>query len=203
MSPESIGKRYGESIDSYAKASSNTVEQILIDYANESVTLMQKLIRRKVRTKGASTLAQSIMPMPAKVSDRSIDVEIISEVDYWQYRDLGVKGVNNKGKAPQSPFSFRTIGAGKKMINSFKSYIANTGSKSISGAKLIRKNKRVQKSLIEREATKMAVYTKIGGIAPLNFSNEAINSKRVNKLTSDIADAIGSTIEINILKKWQ
>jgi hypothetical protein len=82
------------------------------------------------------------------------------------------------------------------MIKSFKEYIARTGSKSMKGKKLIRKNKKVQTDLISKEAQAMAVATKIGGIKPVNYISAALTPKR----RRDLSQAIGASMSAGIRK---
>ena len=199
-----IGSRYGSSINDYTTASNNTVEAIVIEYCNKASDDMRKMIQSKVRSRGASTLAQGIQPTPVTVTGSIIDISIISEADYWQYRDDGVQGVYIN-KAPQSKFKFKNLGTPPKMINSFKQFIAKGGIKVVDKKVMSFKGKKRKQALSDQEkaARTLAVRTKIGGIEPLNFSDIAIEPQRINKLSNDIAEALSEAIAINISKTWQ
>lgn len=196
---ESIGSKYGQSTDDFAKAASDTLTDIVMAWCNEGIDAMRKKIQKNVRTGGASTLAQSMATTPSKITASKVSIDIVADKDayYWKFVDKGVKGVK-KNKAGNTPYKFKTIGASKKMVDSFKSYIARTGSKSMTGKKLTSKNKKKQASAIEQEAKAMAVATKIGGIKPVRFVSEATNKKMVEKLVNEVAKGLGATIKVSI-----
>jgi len=193
-----IGAKFGESIKDYTKASENIIEAIVIDHCNEGIKLMSKQIKSKARTGQASTLAASMSNVPIQVSATKFQVNTISTEYYADFVDKGVKGVRNKGKAPSSPYSFKNLGTSKAMVESFKDYIARTGSKSMNKKTLIRKNKKKQSDLITKEAKQMAVATKIGGIKPMNFISKADNPQRTKQLAASLAAALGKAMAKNI-----
>jgi hypothetical protein len=193
-----IGAKFGESIKDYTKASENIIEAIVMEHCNEGIRLMSKQIKSKARTGQASTLAASMSNVPIQVSATKFQVNTISTEYYADFVDKGVKGVKNKGKAPRSPYSFRNLGTSKAMIESFKDYIARTGSKSMNKKTLIRKNKKKQSDLITKEAKQMAVATKIGGIKPMNFISKADNPQRTKQLARSLAAALGKAMAKNI-----
>jgi len=193
-----IGAKFGESIKDYTKASENIIEAIVMEHCNEGIRLMSKQIKSKARTGQASTLAASMSNVPIQVSATKFQVNTISTEYYADFVDKGVKGVRNKGKAPNSPYSFRNLGTSKAMVESFKDYIARTGSKSMNKKTLIRKNKKKQSDLITKEAKQMAVATKIGGIKPMNFISKADNPQRTKQLARNLAAALGKAMAKNI-----
>lgn len=196
---ESIGSKYGQSTNDFATAQGNTLTDIVLRWCNGGIDLMSKKIQSSVRTGGASTLAQSMVTKPIKSEGSKVNINIVADRDafYWKFVDKGVRGVK-KNKAGNSPYKFKTIGAGKSMVDSFKKYIAKTGSTSMTGKKLTSKNKKKQVSAIEQEAKAMAVATKIGGIKPVNFVREATNKKRVEQLVNEVAKGLGATIKVSI-----
>ena len=193
-----IGAKFGESIKDYTKASENIIEAIVMEHCEEGIKLMSKQIKSKARTGQASTLASSMSNMPVRISATKFQVNTITTEYYADFVDKGVKGVRNKGKAPRSPHSFRNLGTSKAMVESFKDYIARTGSKSMNKKTLIRKNKKKQSDLITKEAKQMAVATKIGGIKPMNFIAKADNPQRTKQLAASLAAALGKAMAKNI-----
>ena len=193
-----LGARFGESIKDYTKASENIIEAIVMEHCNEGIKLMSKQIKSKARTGQASTLAASMSNVPIQISATKFQVNTISTEYYADFVDKGVKGVRNRGKAPSSPYSFKNLGTSKAMIESFKNYIARTGSKSMNKKTLIRKNKKKQSDLITKEAKQMAVATKIGGIKPMNFISKADNPQRTKQLAASLASALGKAMAKNI-----
>jgi hypothetical protein len=196
---EQIGSKYGQSTDDFATAQGNTLTDIVLRWCNGGIGAMRTKIQKNVRTGGASILAQSMATTPSKITASKVSIDIVADKDayYWKFVDKGVRGVK-KNKAGNSPYKFKTIGAGKNMVDSFKKYIAKTGSKSMSGKKLTSKNKKKQASAIDKEAKAMAVATKIGGIKPVNFVREATNKKRVDQLVNEVAKGLGATIKVSI-----
>ena len=189
-----IGSKYGSSLDTFTKDLKTGIDGIFLDWANGSIEIMRKIITRKARTKQASTLASSLIPFP-----KALGIQIKGEY-YWEFVDEGVKGVFNKGKAPNSKFSFKNLGVPKDMLNSFKQYIARTGSKGLRKQTLIRKNKKKQADLITKEAMTMAVATKIGGIKPMNYVEPAVGAKRLKLLNKALSKEMAVKIKLAIIK---
>ena len=198
-----IGNRYGESAENFKKVLGQSADKIMLEWANESIAIMRKIITRKARTKQASTLAADLVPKPFPIdANGNLRIEIVTMQDYWQFVDEGVKGVYNKSKAPKSPFSFRNLGVSPDMLSSFKQYIARTGSKGLRKQTLIRKNKKKQADLITKEAMAMAVATKIGGIKPMNFVEPAVGAKRLKKLSEAMSKEIGKRVSASIVVEF-
>ena len=65
---------------------------------------------------------------------------------------------------------------------------------------LIRKNKKKQADIINKEAMQMAVATKIGGIKPMNFVEPAVGTKRLKVLNRALSKEIGTKIKLAIIK---
>ena len=189
-----IGNKYGSSLDTFTKDLKTGVDGIFLDWANGSIEIMRKIITRKARTKQASTLASSLIPFP-----KALGIQIKGEY-YWEFVDEGVKGVFNQAKAPNSQFSFKNLGVPPDMLNSFKQYIARTGSKGLRKQTLIRKNKKKQADLITKEAMSMAVATKIGGIKPMNYVEPAVGAKRLKMLNKALSKEMAVKIKLAIIK---
>jgi len=195
-----IGSRYGESTSNFVKELKSGVDGIFLKWANESIEIMTKIITKKARTKQASTLARSLVPMP-----KQNGIQIIAEVDYWDYVNQGVKGVFKTSKAPQSDYSFKNLGVPDAMLTSFKEYIARTGLKTatIKGKrrslyKVSKKKgtKTAKMDVIEQAAKGMAIATKIAGIKPMNFVEPAVGAKRIKVLKR----AITNEMKLEIIK---
>ena len=204
ISAREIGKKFGQSVDDFGKAQSDTLEGVLQDWSNDGIEIMRKVIQSKARTKGASTLAQDMNVQPAKKEGNGVTVAVTTGQLYSDYVDKGVQGLRGN-KAPSSPYKFKNLGTSDAMVNSFKEYIARTGLKSFksqSGKRvnLILKNKAKQADRITVAAKQMAVATKIGGIKPMNFIAPAVNDQRKKLLSDGIRAAIGSVLRINIVQ---
>ena len=190
-----IGSKYGSSLDTFTKDLKTGVDAVFLKWAEDSIGIMRKVITSKARTRQASTLASDLYP---NVIDNGI--QIVTTQNYWEFVDEGVKGVFNKNKAPNSRFSFKNLGVPKDMLNSFKQYIARTGSKGLRKQTLIRKNKKKQADLITKEAMAMAVATKIGGIKPMNYVEPAVGPKRLKMLNKALSKEMAVKIKLAIIK---
>jgi len=190
-----IGSKYGSSLDTFTKDLKTGVDAVFLKWAEDSILIMRKIITSKARTRQASTLASDLYP---NVIDNGI--QIVTTQNYWEFVDEGVKGVFNKNKAPNSRFSFKNLGVPKDMLNSFKQYIARTGSKGLRKQTLIRKNKKKQADLITKEAMAMAVATKIGGIKPMNYVEPAVGPKRLKMLNKALSKEMAVKIKLAIIK---
>ena len=189
-----IGSKYGSSLDTFTKDLKSGIDAIFLKWAEDSIDIMSNIITSKARTGQASTLARSLYPFP-----KENGIQIKGEY-YWEFVDEGVKGVFNKSKAPNSKFSFRNLGVSPDMPESFKQYIARTGSKGLRKQTLIRKNKKKQADLITKEAMAMAVATKIGGIKPMNYVEPAVGTKRLKMLNKALSKEMAVKIKLAIIK---
>ena len=204
ISAREIGKKFGQSVDDFGKAQSDTLEGVLQDWSNDGIEIMRKVIQAKARTKGASTLAQDMNVQPAKKEGNGVTMAVTTGQLYADFVDKGVQGVMGN-KAPNSPYKFKNLGTSDAMVNSFKEYIARTGltsfqSKGSKKVQLILKNKTKQADRITIAAKQMAVATKIGGIKPMNFIAPAVNDQRKKLLSDGIRAAIGAVLRINIVQ---
>jgi hypothetical protein len=193
-SAKDIGSKYGSSVDNFETTAKSGVNKIMLDWANESIGIMRGIITRKARTRQASTLASTMYPDPSELGIK------IMGADYYDFVNQGVKGVFNQSKAPNSDYSFKNLGVSDDMLKSFKEYIARTGSKGLKKQSLIRKNKKKQADIINKEAMQMAVATKIGGIKPMNFVEPAVGAKRLKVLNRALSKEIGTKIKLSIIK---
>ncbi len=193
-SAKDIGSKYGESLQNFETELSTGIDKIYLDWANTSIGIMRGIITRKARTRQASTLASTMYPKL-----KQLGIEIIG-ADYYDFVNQGVKGVFNYNKAPRSEYQFKNLGVSKDMLASFKEYIARTGSRGLKKQSLIRKNKKKQADIINKEAMQMAVATKIGGIKPMNFVEPAVGAKRLKVLNRALSKEIGTKIKLSIIK---
>jgi hypothetical protein len=193
-SAKDIGSKYGESLQNFEIDLATGIDKIYLVWANSSIKIMRGIITRKARTRQASELARTMYPDP-----RPLGIKIMG-ADYYDFVNQGVKGVFNYNKAPQSQYQFRNLGVSPDMLKSFKEYIARTGSRGLKKQSLIRKNKKKQADIINKEAMQMAVATKIGGIKPMNFVEPAVGTKRLKVLNRALSKEIGTKIKLAIIK---
>ncbi len=207
-----IALRYGQSTDNFTTASANTLEAVLQAHCNEGIKIMSKTIGQKTKRGYSSELAQSLDTYPIKTSS-SITIVTFTNKDYWKYVNYGVKGTRrNKGAIKSRDgvvYAFKNLYTPPKMIESFKKWIAQTGTKTYKNKEGKRKSlykktkdgKKVFRYDRQQEAAEqLARATKIGGIKPVKFEEKANNPIRTRELTKSIKSAMGQLIKIQVKK---
>ena len=208
----SIGSKYGSSVDNFQKELKSGADKIMVDWANESIAIMRKILKQKTRIKDRGKLIADLAPKPYPMdANGNIKIEIITMQDHWEFVDKGVKGVKSSAKAPNSPFQFRNLGTPDTMVNSFKEYISKLGLKS---AKIKGKSTRLYKTnnktktktakmdVIEQAAKGMAIATKISGIKAVNYIEPAVGQKRIKKLSQAMSKEIGIKVLASIVSEF-
>jgi hypothetical protein len=206
----SIGSKYGESIENFKKELENGAEKIMVDWANESIGIMRKILKRKTRIGDRGKLIADLAPKPYPMdANGNIRIEIVTMQDHWEYLDKGVQGVRNKSKAPNSPFKFKNLGTPDSMVDSFKEYISKLGLKT---AKIKGKSTRLYKTknkkkvakmdVIEEAAKGMAIATKIGGIKAVNYVEPAVGEKRLKKLSQAMSKELGKKVLASLVSEF-
>jgi len=124
----------------------------------------------------------------------------ISMIDYYDFVNKGVKGVDDYSNAPNSPYQYETYGMPKKARDNIKKYIKSgkarlkleTPKKTIIGAQ--------KKNVPINSQVQTIVYLiKKWGIKTTNFFDNA--TERVAKdLGDDLMYLIGKTIVVRIGK---
>ena len=206
----SIGSKYGSSTDNFQKELSNGAEKIMVQWANDSIGIMRKILSKKTRIGNRGKLIADLAPKPFPIdANGNLRIEIVTMQDHWEFIDKGVQGVKNKSKAPNSPFKFRNLGTSDAMVNSFKEYISKLGLKSakIKGKstrlyKTVNKKKTAKMDVIEQAARGMAVATKISGIKAVNYVEPAVGKKRLKILSQAISKELGKQVLASIVKEF-
>ena len=98
------------------------VEQTILDWLIERRDVAREKLGSEGR-EGSGALATSIGWKPLDVSSDKVLVEVIAE-DYWDFINQGVNGVFNSFG---SPYSFKNLGVGEKMKQSFREFIQVNG----------------------------------------------------------------------------
>ena len=98
------------------------VEQTILDWLTERIEFAQSLLEQGGR-EGSGALSASIRPKDLVTNADKVLVEVIAE-DYWDYINQGVNGVFNSFG---SPYSFKNLGVGEKMKQSFREFIQVNG----------------------------------------------------------------------------
>jgi hypothetical protein len=208
----SIGSKYGSSVDNFQKELKSGADKIMIDWANESIAIMRKILSKKTRIGDRGKLIADLQPKPYPMdANGNIRIEIVTMQDHWDYVDKGVQGVYNKSKAPNSPYKFRNLGTPDSMVDSFKDYISRVGLKT---AKIKGKSTRLYKTnnktktktakmdVITQAAKGMAIATKIGGLKAVNYVEPAVGKKRLNILSKSMSKEIGRNVLASIVVEF-
>jgi len=98
------------------------VEQTILEWLIERRDVAREKLGNEGR-EGSGALATSIGWKPLDVSSDKVLVEVIAE-DYWDFINQGVNGVFNSFG---SPYSFKNLGVGEKMKQSFREFIQVNG----------------------------------------------------------------------------
>jgi hypothetical protein len=195
-----IGNRFGIGAENFEKTNKSDLEKVVINWTNQSIEIMRKIIQTKSKVRGGAALAQDLEPQVYQSND-SFGARIVTSADYFDYVDKGVKGIT-KNKAPKSPYQFKNLYTPPEMIESFKQWAAAAGIKSVGNRTLSFKGKKREKALDDQTkvAKQLAVFTKLGGIKPMNYIEPATNAKRIKTLTKDITVVMTRNI-IKSIKK--
>jgi hypothetical protein len=195
-----IGNRFGIGAENFEKTNKSDLEKVVINWTNQSIEIMRKIIQTKSKVRGGATLAQDLEPQVYQ-SNNSFGARIVTNADYFDYVDKGVKGIT-KNKAPKSPYQFKNLYTPPAMIESFKKWAAASGIKSVGKTTLSFKGKKRKQALDDQTkvAKQLAVFTKLGGIKPMNYIEPATNAKRIKTLTKDITVVMTQNI-IKSIKK--
>ena len=193
-----LAQKFGRGSNDFTQASSNVIQQVLLDWGNESIEIMRAELMRKSKSKSQAT-AESFRPVLTPISG-GMNLKIQTDVEHVDYIDKGVKGLKGN-KNIQSRYAFKNLGTPPKMIESFKRWIANAGIKSVAGKQTAFRGKSKKQARTDQtmQAKTLAVATKISGIKPKGFIAKAINRKRVKELANGVGAALGETVKIQIL----
>jgi hypothetical protein len=123
----------------------------------------------------------------------------INMIDYYDFVNKGVKGVNSSKNAPNSPYQYKTYGMPKSARKGLKEYInsgkarvrLDTNKKTIIGAD----KKRI--SLIDAQVNQLVYNIKKYGIKTTNYLDNAMNEV-LPKLSEDMLILIGRAIVVQI-----
>jgi hypothetical protein len=205
-----IGSKYGSSTANFEKDIASGAQKIMVDWANQSIGIMRKILSKKTRIGDRGKLIADLAPKPYPIdANGNLRIEIVTMQDHWEFLDKGVQGVKTNAKAPNSPFRFRNLGTPDSMVNSFKEYISKLGLKT---AKIKGKSKSLYKTrnkkkvanfdAIEQAAKGMAIATKISGIKPVNYVEPAVGKKRLKVLSEAMSKELGKKIIASIVQEF-
>ena len=117
-----MGDKLGSATKNLRAKAGTKVEQTISDWLIERRDVAREKLGSEGR-EGSGALATSIGWKPLDVSSDKVLVEVIAE-DYWDFINQGVNGVFNSFG---SPYSFKNLGVGEKMKQSFREFIQVNG----------------------------------------------------------------------------
>ena len=160
---------------------------------------------------GSGDLLSSMVPEITE--ENGVDVFRLRMLDYYDYPNEGVKGVDSSSNAPGSPYQYRNYGMSSDGRASLKRYILSGKAKirSVQNDKALGKGGEKigvafssKKTLIDKQVDTLAYLIKRFGIKKTNYFTDAFN-KTFQNFEVDMMEAAGRDIVItfNRLNKRQ
>ncbi len=123
----------------------------------------------------------------------------LNMIDYYDFVNKGVKGVNSSKNAPNSPYQYKTYGMPKSARKGLKEYI-NSGKASIAVVNTKKTTIGAEKkriSLIDLKVNQLVYNIKKYGIKTTSYLDNAMNEV-LPKLSEDMLILIGRAIVVQI-----
>jgi len=145
--------------------------------------LLQENIAKFADEKKVTASGELLKSMASEIErGKGYEVFRLRMLDYYDYPNEGVKGVDSDRNAPNSPYQYKTYGMPKSGIDSLKRYITSGRAKISSvrrdvalGIGLEKKGLRSgsKKTLLDKQANTMAYMIKKYGIKATQYFNLA------------------------------
>lgn len=172
--------------------------------------LLQENIARFADEKKITASGELLKSMQSEI-ERGPGIETfrLRMLNYFDYPNEGVKGVDFSNNAPNSPYQYKNYGMPKKAIDSLKTYILSGKAKIRSvkkdvalGIGLEAKGLRSgnKKTLIQKQAETMAFMIKKYGIKATNYFNLAIEDT-FKDFDIVMSEAVGEDIVLTFERK--
>jgi hypothetical protein len=151
---------------------------------------------------GSGDLLSSMVPEITE--DNGVTTFRLRMLDYYDYPNEGVKGVNSSSNAPGSPYQYRNYGMSSEGRASLKKYILSGKAKitSVKNDKALGKGGEKigvafsnKKALIDQQVDTLAYLIKRFGIKKTNYFTDAFN-KTFKSFEVDMVEAAGRDIVI-------
>jgi hypothetical protein len=151
---------------------------------------------------GSGDLLSSMVPEITE--DNGVTTFRLRMLDYYDYPNEGVKGVNSFSNAPGSPYQYRNYGMSSEGRASLKKYILSGKAKitSVKNDKALGKGGEKigvafsnKKALIDQQVDTLAYLIKRFGIKKTNYFTDAFN-KTFKSFEVDMVEAAGRDIVI-------
>lgn len=177
------------------------VAGVLEQYGAELLTNISYFANNK-GVVGSGDLLSSMVP--ELTEENGIDIFRLRMLDYYDYPNEGVKGVNSSSNAPGSPYQYRNYGMSSEGRASLKRYILSGKAKITSvrndkglgkGGEKIGVAFSNKKALIDQQVDTLAYLIKRFGIKKTNYFTDAFN-KTFQNFEVDMMEAAGRDIVI-------
>ncbi len=177
------------------------VANVLEQYGAELLTNISYFANNK-GVVGSGDLLSSMVP--ELTEENGIDIFRLRMLDYYDYPNEGVKGVNSSSNAPGSPYQYRNYGMSSEGRASLKRYILSGKAKitSVRNDKALGKGGEKigvafsnKKALIDQQVDTLAYLIKRFGIKKTNYFTDAFN-KTFQNFEVDMMEAAGRDIVI-------
>jgi L-arabinose isomerase len=172
----------------------NPTLELLLSYTK----IFQDEIRLQIKNKNITASGKLADNIDVVANEDGTGV-YISMIDYYDFINKGVKGVDYQDNAPNSPYQYETYKMPKSARDGLKKYI-NSGKASIRVVNTKKttigaEKKRV--SLIDLKVNQLVYNIKKYGIKTTNYLDNAMNEV-LPKLSEDMLNLIGRAIVVQI-----
>ena len=164
----------------------------------EYTEIFQKEIREQIKDKNITSSGQLADNIDVVANEDGTGV-FINMIDYYDFVNKGVKGVNSSKNAPNSPYKYKTYGMPESARKGLKTYI-NSGKASIrvvNSKKTTIAAEQKRESLIDTKVNQLVYNIKKYGIKTTGYLDNAM-AIVLPKLSEDILNLIGRAIVIQI-----
>ena len=164
----------------------------------EYAKIFQEEVREQIKNKNITSSGKLADNIDVVANDKGTGI-YISMIDYYDFVNKGVKGVNSSKNAPSSPYQYKTYAMPETARKGLKEYI-NSGKASI---RVVNKKKttigaeKKKASLIDLKVNQLVYNIKKYGIKTTSYLDNALNEV-LPKLNEDMLNLIGRTIVIQI-----
>ena len=179
----------------------NAVNSILEQYGAELLKNINKFGNNK-GVVGSGELLSNLIP--EIVEQDGVTTFTLRMLDYYDYPNQGVKGVDSSKNAPTSDYQYKNYGMSESGRASLKKYIQSGKAKITSvmndkalgkGGEKIGVSFASKKTLIDRQVDTLAYLIKRFGIKTTNYFTDAFN-KTFENFEISVAEAVGTDILI-------
>lgn len=179
----------------------NAVNSILEQYGAELLKNINKFGNNK-GVVGSGELLSNLIP--EIVEQDGVTTFTLRMLDYYDYPNQGVKGVDSSKNAPTSDYQYKNYGMSESGRASLKKYIQSGKAKITSvmndkalgkGGEKIGVSFASKKTLIDKQVETLAYLIKRFGIKTTNYFTDAFN-KTFENFEISVAEAVGTDILI-------